>query len=152
MKVSVPVQLLNTSPSIVTSGWLFSASCTHVEPERPGIHITNGVVSRLGLQVSVFEGLSACRPAEVVAADPPLQKSQRRHLHHRLPRKGMGEHSEKGLRQRAMPHQWLWAFSCLHQSAQAMALASPCMSLWQVRSPSRLQLGPTLCARVASIV
>ena len=40
----------------------------------------------------------------------------------------------------------------MHQSAHAMALASPCMSLWQVRSPSRLQLGPTLGARVASIV
>ena len=52
----------------------------------------------------------------------------------------------------ATPHQWLWAFSCLHQSAQAMAFASPCMSLWQLRSPSRLQLGSTLGARVASIV
>ena len=51
----------------------------------------------------------------------------------------------------ATPHQWLWAFSCLHQSAQAMAFASPCMSLWQVRSPNRLQLGSTLGARVASI-
>ena len=52
----------------------------------------------------------------------------------------------------ATPHQWLWAFSCLHQSAQAMAFASPCMSLWQLRSPSRLQLGSTPGARVASMV
>eukprot|EP00964_Phaeocystis_antarctica_P058674 scaffold34809_cov69-Phaeocystis_antarctica.AAC.5 len=93
VKASVPVQLLKDSPSMVASGWLFSAVCTHVEPERPGIHITNGVVSRLGVQVNIFERLSACcsAPAEAEAAEPPMQKSQRRHLHHRLPRKGAGE-------------------------------------------------------------
>ena len=85
----VRVQLLKTSPSMVTSGWLLSASCTQVEPERPGIHIANGVVPERGAHTGPPDGQPRAPPDKCLCAGgvgPPAQNSHRRHLHHRLPR------------------------------------------------------------------